>query len=151
MNKNLKCEEKLYLFNRKDAKLYNVQTKKGAKIIQRIYPPPKTPQILCVLLFALTLHFLLLLGGSSVFLHSAQRMKAVDLCQNVLKKYSLKHLYDIFKATNLAKVQLQSVGFIQGFILRCGRHLWDKFLSNMREEKSKRLTLKLPLARVFSR
>ena len=100
-------------------------------------PFTKTPlQILCLRLFALTLSFLLLLG-SSIFLRSAQRMKAVYLGQNVLKKYSLKHLYDIFKATNLAEVQLQSVGFIQGFILRCGRHLWDKFLSNMKGEKSK--------------
>ena len=105
-------------------------------------PFTKTPlQILCLLLFALTLRFLLLLGGSSVFLHSAQRMKAVDLCQNVLKKYSLKHLYNIFKSTNLGKIQLQSVGFIESLIFTCCRHLRISFFSNRRGEKSKKTTL----------
>ena len=76
------------------------------KLNQSIDPPPKTPQILCVLLFALTLHFLFFLRGSSVLIHSAQGMKTVDVTQDVLKKYSLKTFEIFLKQTNLAKVQL---------------------------------------------
>ena len=71
------------------------------KLNQSIDPPPKTPQILCVLLFALTLHFLFFLGRSSVFMHTAQGMKAVDVSQDVLKKYSLKTLNIFLKQQTL--------------------------------------------------
>ena len=69
----------------------NVQTKMVQKLKkQLIDPPPKTPQILSVLHFALALHFLFFLGRTGVFIHTSQGMKVVDVSQYVLNKYSFK-------------------------------------------------------------
>ena len=114
-------------------------------------PFTKTPlQILCLRLFALTLSFLLLLG-SSIFLHSAQRMKAVDLGQNVLKKYSLNTFMIFLKQLTLQKSNCNPLVLFRASFSGAVGIFCEKFLSNMWKEKSKRLTLKLPLARVFSR
>ena len=101
-------------------------------------PFTKTPlQILCLLLFALTLRFLLFLGGSSIFLHSAQRMKAVDLCQNVLKKYSLNTFMIFLKQLTLQKSNCKPLVLFMASFSGAVGIFCEKVLSNMRKEKSK--------------
>ena len=111
----------------------------------------KTPlQILFLRLFALTLSFLFLLG-SSIFLHIVQRMKAVYLGQNVLKKYSLNTFMMFLMQLTLQKSNCNPLVLFRASFSGAVGIFCEKFLSNMRKEKSKRLTLKLPLAMVFSR